>query len=173
MTALTPLVQLGRDGETHINTNKETAVTQLGKMLDRASNIPVRHPVLGRFRTARNFELWITSDDYDDRLRSTTIMPKRIGKCQHQQALVVEAIYYKILRNRVLKGLVCENTLPYDYYWRQGAGVSRIKTRPVRAIDFVSLVSVACELIKTGTDVTDYTADHAPSIYSNFAGLLS
>lgn len=171
---LPPLAKAGVDGVDHINTNKDHALSRLGALLDRASAVQVKHPVLGSFRTARNFEVWVSTPGHDDAIR--TASGAFLRKIKHPpiesyQFLAVEAIYYKIKRNRELSMAVKNNELPFDYYWRQGSGKTRIKTRPANT-KFVAAIEVAAKLIKTGVDVREFSSQSCPDIYSAFSGLM-
>lgn len=120
------------DGVDHINVGVG-ACTKLGQMLSRDAAIPIKHPVFGHFKTHMGFWFYIScGTDRDDRYRR--FVGKQLHDLYHKnnkrsshitnfKAIVLEAVYYKIIQNQELFQEVFDNVLEIDCYKTLRSGI--------------------------------------------------
>lgn len=131
-------MQLGDDGTDHINVGDD-AVTDLGKMLNHRADNQFQHSHFGKFRTMEGFNLWLLSNERDDRLRQLQgtklrSLSKKITKLPETipnfKAIIIDSYYQSIIQNENLKKAVENSTLPFDVYYVMED--TKLRVRPAR-----------------------------------------
>ena len=113
---------VGKDGVDHILIGKR-GVTKLGKLLDTYSFIEVKHSHFGEFKNLDRFRAYVTSVNRDDRIRYMpdaeylSFSSHLIYKGHHNfNAIMLDAIYQRVLKNPDLLEEMKLSTLPFEIY---------------------------------------------------------
>jgi len=111
------------DGKRFINIYTKGA-TRLGRLLTNLSDVPVWHPVHGRFRTAEGLWYYLKTGCQFEELRSMSgFEAKNFGREKEVvwyadfQEDFKEAVRWKIRNHDELKMLFIESMLPFEHYY--------------------------------------------------------
>lgn len=142
------------DGRTHINISSNGA-TQLGRDLTHFAAIPFIHPIYGPFKTMEGFWHYIKGQDPDDAFRTLTASKAKqyakdriTVKRPNFINIVKEANFHKIEQNEVLKQLMIDSTLPFEYYYLYGP--EQLKILPGHAPWLCSSFEEIRRMLKAG-----------------------
>lgn len=111
------------DGKLFINIYSKGA-TRLGRLLTNLADVPVEHPVYGRFRTAEGLWYYLKTGCNCEALRSMSgFDAKKVGRerevvwldCFQEEFKI--AVKWKIEHHEELRMLFVESTLPFEHYY--------------------------------------------------------
>lgn len=128
-----------QDGITHINFYTRGA-TRLGRLGTNLADVPVHHPVHGRFRSAEGLWYYLKTGRSHEELRSMDgFQSKAFGRGlptvwyeQFQEDFKV-ALEWKFENHPELKQLLTESTLPLEHYYYYGS------KKPLTALELDNL----------------------------------
>lgn len=113
------------DGVDHINTSVQ-ATTMLGKLLNARFRLKFRHPIFGDFASLENYINFLRCPVLDDSLRTANLAkynrkwitethgPMRTLKLN--KAVIVHAVWLRVISNPQLMALLKASDLPFDTY---------------------------------------------------------
>lgn len=118
-----------QDGITHINFYTR-GKTRLGRLGTNLADIPVEHPLHGRFRTAEGYWYYLKTGLKFDELRSldgfsAKVAGRKFPNVWHNDFRedFITALRWKVDNHAELKQLLTESTLPLEhYYYYSGKG---------------------------------------------------
>lgn len=174
---LKPIATIGTDGIEHINADF-TGLTELGQLLGFTSELSWTHPykngLFGQFSSIQRWWYWILSPNLSDDFRTihwTKFGVKQseegVAKVPNFHAVIVDAMYHRVVQYPDIVNAIKENTLRYDTYaFKAGSEVDGVKTvpsriRPKRADWYVAGLEAISTAIKTGKplDLTPFIND--------------
>lgn len=124
------------DNVDHINISS-TSESELGRLLSHRWVMDFDHSHFGRFNNLEAFDLYILSQEKDDRLRrlhgaALKNFSKKLNLDQitNFKAIVLDTQYQRIKQNAKIRNLMTASTLPFDVYYT--IEVSKIRIRPTR-----------------------------------------
>lgn len=139
LPALPSVMEIGVDGESHINIWNWSKIT-LGAAMSQFSPLDFSHPTFKNFASVESYWAWLVSANHDDRLRSLIgrelfALNKTLKKTHvpNLHAMVLHACWLKTKKHHELGKLLKESDLPFDCYYVQRDG-ARLRIRPPYAI---------------------------------------
>lgn len=145
-----------KDGITHINTHSKTR-HPLGEILSPQyeTGEPIRHPMIGNFRSVENAWNWINTGGERDRMRSANPSDARYQarlapkfKCDKFRELIRDLTLLKLRSNEEWVRMMAENDLPFDHYFLKGRGKECYPTRPSHSDMYIDIMNEVREICR-------------------------
>lgn len=142
------------DDVKHINTNNKGR-SRLGRFLSLGYNTgePIKHPLLGNFRTVENLWWYLNTGGNNDQIRNmephfarSHAKLARKFSCNMFSEVITDAIILKLEQNSFYRQMFTDNQLPFDHYFLNSGDLMPI--RPGYASLYVGILDEVSEIMR-------------------------